>query len=84
MRKECVMCQKIKAKVGQEIMAPLPLNRLITSLRAFAKVAVDFGSPIMTVQGRAAGESQSLCLFTCLASRAVYLEMAYGLDVVVF
>ena len=46
------MCQKRKAKVAQQIMAPLPLNRLTTSLRAFAKVAVDFGGPFMTVQGR--------------------------------
>ena len=45
------MCQR-KAKVAQKIMAPLPLNRLTTSLRAFAKVAVDFGGPFMTVQGR--------------------------------
>ena len=50
--KECAMCQKRKAKVAQQIMAPLPLNRLTTSLRAFKKVAVDFGGPFMTVQGR--------------------------------
>ena len=80
------MCQKRKAKVAQQIMAPLPLNRLTTSLRAFAKVAVDFGGPFMTVQGRVQGrgkprQKRYLCLFTCLASRAVHLEMAYGLDV---
>ena len=50
--KECAMCQKRKAKVAQRIMAPLPLNRLTTSLRAFTKVAVDFGGPFMTIQGR--------------------------------
>ena len=80
--KECAMCQKRKAKVAQQIMAPLPLNRLTTSLRAFAKVAVDFGGPFMTVQGRGKPrQKRYLCLFTCLASRAVHLEMAYGLDV---
>ena len=49
--KECAMCQKRKAKMAQQIMAPLPLNRLTTSLRAFTRVAVDFGGPFMTAQG---------------------------------
>ena len=40
--RECAMCQRRKVKVAQQIMAPLPLNRLTTSLRAFAKGAVDF------------------------------------------
>ena len=76
------MCQKRKAKITQQIMAPLPLNRLSTSLRAFTRVAVDFGGPFMTVQGRGKPrQKRYLCLFTCLASRAVHLEMAYGLDV---
>ena len=80
--KECAMCQKRKAKIAQQIMAPLPLNRLTTSLRAFTRVAVDFGGPFMTVQGRGKPrQKRYLCLFTCLASRAVHLEMAYGLDV---
>ena len=50
--KECAVCQKRKAKVAQQIMALLPLNRLTTSFRAFTKVAVDFGGPFLTVQGR--------------------------------
>ena len=63
-------------------MAPLPVNRLETSLKAFTKVAVDSGGPFITVQGRGRRrEKRYLCLFTCLTSRAVHLEMAYGLDV---
>ena len=78
----CAMCQGRKVKAAQQIMAPLPLNRLTTSLRAFAKVAFDFGGPFMTMQGRGKPRRKRyLCLFTCLASRAVHLEMAYSLDV---
>ena len=64
-------------------MTPLPLNRLTTSLRAFTREALDFGGPFkMTVQGRRKPrQKRYLCLFTRLASRAVHLQMAYGLDV---
>ena len=62
-------------------MTPLPLNRLKLSLRAFTRTAVDFGGPFVTIQGRGRQrQKRYLCLFTCLASRAVHLEMAFGLD----
>ena len=76
------MCKRRKAKVALQIMAPLPPNRFTASLRAFTKTAADFGGPFMTMQGRGRPQQKRfLCLFTCLASRAVHLEMAYGLDV---
>jgi len=34
------------------IMAPLPLNRLKTSLQAFTRFAVDFAGPFVKIQGR--------------------------------
>ena len=62
-------------------MAPLPLSRLKTSLRAFARTSVDYGGPFTTIQGRGKRrQKRDLCLFTCLATRAVHLEMAFSLD----
>ena len=79
--KECTACRRRKAKHSQQIMAPLPVHRLTTSMRAFTKTAVDFSGPFITIQGRGKRrEKRYLCLFTCLASRAVHLELAYGLD----
>ena len=79
--KECNTCKRRKAKNAEQIMAPLPSSRLKSSLRAFTRTAVDFGGPFLTVQGRGKPRCKRyLCLFTCLASRAVHLEMAYGLD----
>ena len=78
------MCsmQKRKAKVAQQIMAPLPLNRFETSLKTFARIAVDVGGPFNTIQGSGRRrEKWYLCLFTCLASPAVHLEVAYGMNV---
>ena len=79
--KQCSVCKRQKAKAATQIMAPLPAIRVNVPLRAFAHTAVDFAGPFITVQGRGKRrEKRYLCLFTCLASRAVHLEMAYGLD----
>ena len=62
-------------------MAPLPISRLRKSLQAFTRTAVDFGGPFITVQGQGKRcAKRYLCLFTCLGTRAVHLEIAFGLD----
>ena len=43
--RECAECRHWKAKVRQQIMAPLPLARVQTSMRAFTRTSVDFGGP---------------------------------------
>ena len=79
--KECNECRRRKAKAAKQIMAPLPQIRLRLSLRPFPQTAVDFGGPFVTIQGRRSRrQKRYLCLFTCLATRAVHLEMAFGLD----
>ena len=79
--KECNECRRRKAKAAKQVMAPLPQIRLRLSLVAFAQTAVDFGGLFITIQGRGTRrQKRYLCLFTCLATRAVHLEMAYGLD----
>ena len=79
--RECMECRRRKAKACQQIMAPLPLARLETSMRAFTKIAVDFSGPFVTVQGRGKRrQKRYLCLFTCMTTRAVHLELAYGLN----
>ena len=53
----------------------------LDTLCAFARVAVDYAGPFMTVQVRGkCRQKRYLCLFTCLMSRAVHLEMAHSLD----
>ena len=57
------------------------IERLKPSLQAFARSADDFAGLFITVQGPGKRREKGyLCLFTWLASRAVHLEMAYGLD----
>ena len=74
-------CKKRRSKPACQIMAPLPKTRLRFSFRPFAQTAVDFAGPLYTVQGRRKPRQKRwLCLFTCLETRAVHLEMACGLD----
>ena len=78
----CAECRRrFSRKIGNQMMALLPKLRLQSSLRAFEKVGVDYGGPFLTKQGRGRTRAKCyLCLFTCLTTRAVHLEMSYSLD----
>ncbi|XP_053392355.1 uncharacterized protein LOC128555028 [Mercenaria mercenaria] len=77
----CSKCKKLKAQALKQIMAPLPPIRLKKSMRAFTYSSVDYAGPFLTKQGRRkARQKRYLRLFTCRSSRAVHLEMAFGLD----
>ena len=63
--------RRFSTKTAGQMMAPLPRPRL-ESMRA---------GPFLTKQGRGKKKAKRyLCLFTCLATRAVHLEMSYALD----
>jgi hypothetical protein len=77
----CPECRRrFSTKPASQRMAPLPKSRL-SSIRAFEKVGVDYAGPFKTKQGRGKVRAKRyLCLFTCLTTRAVHLEMSYSLD----
>ena len=78
----CPQCRRrFSTKTANQMMAPLPRSRLQGSVRAFEKVGVDYAGPYLTRQGRGRTKAKRyLCLFTCLVTRAVHLEMSYSLD----
>ena len=83
----CATCKKAKAnaKPALQLMAPLPDTRCKLPLKAFAEIAIDFAGPFTTLQGCGKRrQKRYLCLFICTASRAVHLEMTYGLDTASF
>ena len=79
---KCIGCRRrFTGKPTTQMMAPLPKSRLQQPMRAFERVGVDYGGPYLTKQGRGKTRTKRyLCLFTCLTTRAVHLEMAYALD----
>ncbi|XP_028413247.1 uncharacterized protein LOC114536094 [Dendronephthya gigantea] len=77
----CNECKKRKNKAATQIMAPLPSRRTRLTYRAFDQAAVDYAGPIQTIQGRGKKRLKRwLCVFTCTATRAIHLEVAFGLD----
>ena len=75
------MCKRMQGKTTTQIMAPIPEIRLRFTFRPFDQTAVDYAGPFTTVQGRGVRRQKRwLCLFTCLSTRAVHLEVAFGLD----
>ncbi len=50
-------------------------------MKPFTNCAVDFAGPFITIQGRGKSRvKRYLCLFVCLQTRCVHLEMAWSLE----
>ena len=77
--KDCVICKKGDAHAESQIMAELPLARLNIHEPPFSQSGVDYFGP-MTVRHGRANRKRYGCLFTCLTTRAVHLEVAADLN----
>lgn len=79
--RQCNKCCRNKARPAEQLMGPLPSIRTKQPLHAFSRTSVDYGGPFITKQGRGKRrDKRYLCLFTCVMSRAVHQEVAFGLD----
>lgn len=77
--RKCVICQKKKAKPSQVKMADLLEDRITMSTPPFFYTGVDYFGPIM-VKIRRSHDKRWGCIFTCLTTRAVHLEVAPSLE----
>ena len=74
---KCVLCRKLRAAPQQQLMAELPTDRL-EQVPPFTFSAVDYFSPFYIREGRKEMKRYGV-LFTCMASRAIHLEIATSL-----
>ena len=72
---KCNLCKRYNVKPTPLLMAALPSYRLQPGLPAFAHTGVDYFGPIEVVMLRRRMKRWG-CLFTCLNSRAVHMEVA--------
>lgn len=74
---KCVTCRKLRASPQQQVMAELPTDRF-EQVPPFTFSAVDYFGPFYIKEGRKEMKRYGV-LFTCMASRAIHLEIATSL-----
>ena len=75
---KCLICRRRTAKPCQQIMAELPEARLQIGEPPFSQSGVDYFGPLNVRVGRSTIKRYG-CLFTCLTTRAIHLELAIDL-----
>ena len=72
---DCLHCRKRRVKPNVPMMASLPKERLALCEPPFTNAGVDYFGPMYVKRGRVT-EKRWGCLFTCLTTHAVHLELA--------
>lgn len=78
---QCVRCCRIKASTVQPIMGNLPAQRLHLEF-PFFDTGIDYAGPIMIADRKGRGcrlIKCFICVFVCLATRAIHLELVSDL-----
>ena len=75
---KCVECRKLRGAVQEQRMAELPDDRMEPA-PPFTNCAVDYFGPLTIKEGRKEMKRYGV-LFTCMASRAVHIEVADTLE----
>ena len=76
--KGCIMCKRQRAPLCTQQMAPLLKEQMTPDETLFSFVGIDYFGPLIVKAGRTHLKRYE-CLFTCLTTRAVHLEVAQNL-----
>jgi hypothetical protein len=80
---KCLPCFRTKPKSNHPKMASLPAYRVQECNKAFVHTGVDYAGPINTTLVRRRGQRSQksyICLFSCLTTRAVHVELVSSLS----
>ena len=77
--RRCGGCRRRRAQPGEQFMGDLPSDRITPENPPFWQVGVDYFGPFEVKQGRSIVKRYG-CIFTCLAIRAIHVEIAHSLD----
>ena len=78
----CIRCKKVYARTCTQQIGQLPANR-VTPTSPFNHTGADFAGPIMVKRGYTRArtlEKTYICLFICMATKAVHLEVVRDLS----
>ena len=76
--KGCIMCKRQHAPLCTQHMAPFLEEQMSPDKHPFSFVGIDYFGPLIVKAGRTHLNRYG-CLFTCLTTRAVHLEVAHSL-----
>ena len=76
---KCVTCKRANGRTSTQAMAPLRQEHLQPDEPPFTSVGVDYFGPFY-VKVKRSNEKRYGCIFVCLASKAVHLEVASSLS----
>ncbi|MFO0090064.1 MAG: hypothetical protein ACK518_04610 [bacterium] len=79
-KRECMECKQQRAKPEGQLMADLHRSRLAEGEPPFARTAVDYFGPMEVGYARNRKMKMWGALFTCLTTRAVYLDLSPTLN----
>ena len=77
--RRCVACKRHHGKTSEQKMADLPKARLEVDLPPFTNVGIDYFGPVL-VKSRRCTVKRWGCVFTCLVTRAVHIEVAHEMS----
>lgn len=83
----CIKCFKANPKSVNPLMGNLPAKRLECNTSVFHNVGIDYAGPIMIKDRKTRGAryfKSYICLFVCLVTRAVHLELVTDLSTEAF
>ena len=75
----CIFCQRINSRPCEQQMAPLPEDRITPCRPPFHATGIDYFGPFYVKYRRGTSKRYGI-IFSCLASRAVHLEVAVDLE----
>lgn len=76
---ECSFCRRYNGRAMEQKMADLPKVRILPDLPPFTNTGVDYFGPVEVRRGRSTCKRYGV-IFTCMASRAIHLEVAESLE----
>ncbi|GAA53116.1 hypothetical protein CLF_109567, partial [Clonorchis sinensis] len=75
----CLSCKARSMKPAEQLMAPLPPCRVDPDY-AFAATGVDYFGPFFVRDGRQSRKRYG-CIFSCLKTRTLHIEVAHSLSI---
>jgi len=81
--KDCIGCKLRRRVRGEQLMAPQPVSRLKPRSHVFTYASSDLAGPFSVVVGRSTVK-RWLCIFVCMVTTAVRVEVAVDLSASAF